>query len=153
MFTYHPAPSHRWSQDRIRCGRASRFPWLVALSPSPWLPPATAWYRKVVEVEPVTTDRYGRAVAFVNVGGTVVNERLIRQGLARASTWYCDRSVWEGWDAKFHFYGHRHFRTSLILCKSRGQDGMLASARPNRPLAGAGQNGWFRLSLTRASDE
>ena len=57
-------------------------------------------FAKVVEVGPVTTDRYGRTVAFVNVGGTVVNERLIWQGLARAFTWYCDRSVWEGWDAK-----------------------------------------------------
>ena len=35
-------------------------------------------FGKVVEVEPVTTDRYGRTVAFVRVGDTLVNEELIR---------------------------------------------------------------------------
>lgn len=39
-------------------------------------------FAKMVEVEPVTTDRYGRTVAFVRVGDTLVNEELIRQGLA-----------------------------------------------------------------------
>lgn len=36
-----------------------------------------------MEVEPVTTDRYGRTVAFVRVGNTLVNEELIRRGLAK----------------------------------------------------------------------
>jgi endonuclease YncB( thermonuclease family) len=46
----------------------------------------------------VTTDRYGRTVAFVTVGGTVVNEELIRQGLARVFTRYCDRAICERWE-------------------------------------------------------
>jgi endonuclease YncB( thermonuclease family) len=33
---------------------------------------------KTVQVEPVRTDRYGRTVAFVRVGDTLVNEELIR---------------------------------------------------------------------------
>ena len=37
---------------------------------------------KMVEAEPVTIDHYGRTVAFVRVGDTLVNEELIRQGLA-----------------------------------------------------------------------
>jgi len=37
----------------------------------------------MVEVDSVTRDRYGRTVAFVKIGDTVVNEELIRQGLAR----------------------------------------------------------------------
>jgi endonuclease YncB( thermonuclease family) len=48
---------------------------------------------KVVEVEPVTTDRYGRTVAFVRVGDTLVNEELIRQGLAWVFTRYCDMLI------------------------------------------------------------
>jgi hypothetical protein len=40
-------------------------------------------YGKVVEVEPVTVDRYGRTVALLRVGNTLVNEELIRRGLAK----------------------------------------------------------------------
>ncbi len=50
-----------------------------------------------LEVEPVTTDRYGRTVAFVRVGDTLVNEELIRQGLAWMFTRYCDRPICEEW--------------------------------------------------------
>ena len=50
---------------------------------------------KVVEANPVTTDRYRRTVAVVRVGDTVVNEELIRQGLTRAFTRYCDRAIGE----------------------------------------------------------
>ena len=57
-------------------------------------------YRQAVEVEPVTTDRYGRTVAFVKVGDNMVKEKLIRQGLARVFTRYCDRAICEGWDRK-----------------------------------------------------
>jgi endonuclease YncB( thermonuclease family) len=52
-------------------------------------------FAKVVEVESVTVDRYGRTVAFVRVGDTFVNKELIRQGLAWVFTWYCDRPIWE----------------------------------------------------------
>ena len=52
-------------------------------------------FAKVVEVESVTVDRYGRTVAFVRVADTFVNKELIRQGLAWVFTWYCDRQIWE----------------------------------------------------------
>jgi endonuclease YncB( thermonuclease family) len=52
-------------------------------------------FAKVVEVEPVTTDHYGRTVAFVRVGATLVNEELIRQGLAWVFTRYCGRAICE----------------------------------------------------------
>ena len=55
-------------------------------------------FAKVVELEPVTTERYGRTVALVRVGDTVVNEELIRQGLARVFTRYCDRPICEQWE-------------------------------------------------------
>ena len=54
-------------------------------------------FGKVVGVEPVTTDRYGRTVAFVRVGNTLVNEELIRQGIAWVFTRYCDRPICQGW--------------------------------------------------------
>jgi endonuclease YncB( thermonuclease family) len=50
-------------------------------------------FAKTAEADRVTTDRHGRTVAFAKVGDTVVNEALIRQGLARAFTWYCDRPI------------------------------------------------------------
>jgi endonuclease YncB( thermonuclease family) len=52
-----------------------------------------------VEVEPVTVDRYGRTVAFVRVGDTLVNGELIRQGLAWVFTRYCERPVCQEWKA------------------------------------------------------
>ena len=52
-------------------------------------------FAKVVEVESVTVDRYGRTVAFVRVADAFVNKELIRQGLAWVFTWYCDRPIWE----------------------------------------------------------
>ena len=54
---------------------------------------------KVVEVDPVTADRYGRTVAFVRVADTLVNEELIRQGLAWVFTRYCDRPICQEWKA------------------------------------------------------
>jgi endonuclease YncB( thermonuclease family) len=51
-----------------------------------WPSAAIAWCGKAVEVELVTTDRYPRTVAFVIVGDTVVNEELLRQGLATVFT-------------------------------------------------------------------
>jgi endonuclease YncB( thermonuclease family) len=50
-----------------------------------------------VDVDPVTTDRYRRTVAFVKVGDFVVHEELIRQGLARVFTRYCDRPIGREW--------------------------------------------------------
>jgi micrococcal nuclease len=54
-------------------------------------------FGKVVEVEPMTVDRYGRTVAFVRVGNTLVNEELIRRGLAWVFTRYCDRPICQEW--------------------------------------------------------
>lgn len=57
---------------------------------------STVVFGKFVEVEPATTDRYGRTVAFVRVDHTLVNEELIRQGLAWVFTRYCDRPICQG---------------------------------------------------------
>jgi endonuclease YncB( thermonuclease family) len=55
-------------------------------------------FAEVIEVDPVTTDRYRRTVALARVGDTVVNEELIRRGLARVFTRYCDRPIRERWE-------------------------------------------------------
>jgi endonuclease YncB( thermonuclease family) len=57
-------------------------------------------FSKLVDVSPVTTDRYGRTVAFVRVRDTLVNEELIRQGLAWVFIRYCDRAIYERWNSK-----------------------------------------------------
>lgn len=43
-------------------------------------------YRQVVNVEPVTQDRYGRTVAWVSVDDRSLNRELVRAGLA---WWFC----------------------------------------------------------------
>ena len=55
-------------------------------------------FAKVVGVEPVTVDRYGRTVVFVRVGDTVVNEELMQQGLAWVFARYCDWPICERWE-------------------------------------------------------
>jgi micrococcal nuclease len=54
-------------------------------------------FGKIAEVEPLDVDRYGRAVALVTVGGTLVNQELIRQGLAWVYTRYCKRPDCSKW--------------------------------------------------------
>jgi micrococcal nuclease len=50
-------------------------------------------FANVVDVDPVTTNRYRRTLALVRVGDTMVNEELIRRGLAGPFTWYCDGPI------------------------------------------------------------
>jgi len=51
----------------------------------------------VIEVDPVTTNRYRRTVALARVGDTVDNEELIREGLPRVFTRYWDQTICERW--------------------------------------------------------
>jgi endonuclease YncB( thermonuclease family) len=56
-------------------------------------------FGKVVEVEPVTTDRYGRTVAFVQLESVLVNEELIKEGLGWVYERYCKLPLcveWQG---------------------------------------------------------
>jgi endonuclease YncB( thermonuclease family) len=54
-------------------------------------------YGKVVEVEPVDVDRYGRTVGLVTVFKRLVNEELANAGFAWVYTRYCDRPICERW--------------------------------------------------------
>jgi len=54
-------------------------------------------FGKVVEVEPVDVDRYGRTVALVTVFKLLVNEELVNAGFAWVYTRYCDRPICERW--------------------------------------------------------
>jgi endonuclease YncB( thermonuclease family) len=63
-------------------------------------------FGKVVEVEPVTIDRYGRTVAFVMIENIAVNEELIKEGLGWVYIRYCKLPVCVEWqnlesEAKF----------------------------------------------------
>ena len=57
-------------------------------------------FGKLVEVKPVTMDRYGRTVAFVQLKNILVNEELIKAGLAWIYRRYCKLPVcddrWDG---------------------------------------------------------
>ena len=54
-------------------------------------------YSKTVEVQPKDTDRYGRTVALINVGGQSLNEALIKDGLAWVYRKYCKETFCEDW--------------------------------------------------------
>jgi len=54
-------------------------------------------FGKVVEVEPVDMDRYGRTEALVTIFQRLVNEELVNAGFAWVHTRYCDRPVCERW--------------------------------------------------------
>ena len=54
-------------------------------------------YRKVVEVEPVDLDRYGRTVGIVKIEGVILNEELVREGFAWVYPNHCHRPICAGW--------------------------------------------------------
>ena len=52
---------------------------------------------RVVDVDPVATDRYGRTVGMVLVDGTNVNGELVRTGYAWVYRKYCKKSICSTW--------------------------------------------------------
>ena len=54
-------------------------------------------YGKIADVEPVTTDGYGRTVALVKVEGKSLNEELLKAGLAWVYTKYCNKPFCNEW--------------------------------------------------------
>lgn len=52
---------------------------------------------KVVDVEPIDTDRYGRIVGLVKVDGKVANEAIVASGLAWVYRKYCEKSFCDQW--------------------------------------------------------
>ena len=63
-------------------------------------------FGKVVEIEPVDTDRYGRTVAFVRVENITLNEELIKEGLGWVYVRYCKLPLcaeWQGLELEARF--------------------------------------------------
>ena len=54
-------------------------------------------YGKVVEVKVMATDRYGRTVAMIYADKTLLNEELIKAGLAWVYWQYCHHPICETW--------------------------------------------------------
>jgi micrococcal nuclease len=54
-------------------------------------------YHKIVTVEAVTTDRYGRTVGIVNVDKKCLNSELIRNGFAWVYDRYCKKDMCDKW--------------------------------------------------------
>ena len=54
-------------------------------------------YGKVVEVDVMATDRHGRTVAMVFVEQKLLNEELVKQGLAWVYWKYCHHPICESW--------------------------------------------------------
>jgi micrococcal nuclease len=52
---------------------------------------------KVVEVEPVDVDRYGRTVGIVKSEDVILNEELVREGFAWVYPQYCHRPICNTW--------------------------------------------------------
>jgi micrococcal nuclease len=55
-------------------------------------------FGKTVEVEPINRDRYGRTVALVRVENSVLNEKLIEEGLAWVYLAYCRSARCHEWE-------------------------------------------------------
>jgi endonuclease YncB( thermonuclease family) len=56
-----------------------------------------AVFGKMVEVHPFDVDQYGNTVGIVRVKGTILNEELIRAGLAWVYTHYCHLGLCRKW--------------------------------------------------------
>mgnify|MGYP003565541467 CR=1 FL=1 len=54
-------------------------------------------YGKVVEVKVMATDRYGRTVAMIYADKTLLNEELVKAGLAWVYCKYCHHPICELW--------------------------------------------------------
>ncbi len=54
-------------------------------------------YGKVVEVKVMATDRYGRTVAMIYADKTLLNEELVKAGLAWVYWQYCHHPICETW--------------------------------------------------------
>jgi len=54
-------------------------------------------YGKVVEVKVMATDRYGRTVAMIYADKTLLNEELVKAGLAWVYDFYCSEPICESW--------------------------------------------------------
>jgi micrococcal nuclease len=55
-------------------------------------------FGKTVDVEPINRDRYGRTVALVRVENSVLNEKLIEEGLAWVYLAYCRSARCHQWE-------------------------------------------------------
>jgi len=58
---------------------------------------STMVYGKVVEVEPMDTERYGRTVGLVSINGKSINEELVKNGFAWVFTRYSDKPFCNQW--------------------------------------------------------
>ncbi len=54
-------------------------------------------YHKSVNVEPVTTDRYGRTVGIVHLDGKSLSEELVKSGFAWVYDKYCKKDMCDKW--------------------------------------------------------
>jgi micrococcal nuclease len=54
-------------------------------------------YGKTVEVETKDTDRYGRTVGIVTIGGQSLNEALIKNGFVYVYRKYCKETFRDDW--------------------------------------------------------
>ena len=55
-------------------------------------------YGKIVEVKVMATDRYGRTVAMIYADKTLLNEELVKAGLAWVYEFYCSEPICESWE-------------------------------------------------------
>lgn len=75
---------------------------------------------RVVEVDAIDTDRYGRTVGLVSIDGKILNEELLRNGYAWQYKKYCQKSFCSDWLA-------------LEQAASRSQRGLFADPYATPP--------------------
>ncbi len=55
--------------------------------------------KKDIDVDIITGDRYGRSVGIIRLGDKIVNEEMLKRGLAWVYSDYCNRPECEKWTA------------------------------------------------------
>jgi micrococcal nuclease len=56
-------------------------------------------FEKNVSVQEIETDRYGRTIAIVKLGDRIINEEILKAGLAWHYTQYDDNPLWDALEA------------------------------------------------------
>jgi len=54
-------------------------------------------FGKIVEIETIDTDRYGRTVGIVHADGLNINQEIVRNGYAWVYTRYCKKPICNDW--------------------------------------------------------
>jgi micrococcal nuclease len=93
-------------------------------------------FGRIVEVKPITTDRYGRSISWIYFDGACLNEELLKAGLAWHYKRYSKAGLWRDtypvppWDLR---HGKRVTKQKLSTDQDIVYHGNVKSKKFHRP--------------------